>query len=44
MSQKKYNVELTEVEVKELEAIIKTGKHSARKITRARILLEANEG
>jgi len=44
MSQKKYIVELTEVEVKELESIIKTGKHSAMKITRARILLEANEG
>lgn len=30
MSQKKYIVNLTEAEVKELETIIKTGKHSAR--------------
>lgn len=44
MSQKKYIVNLTEAEVKELETIIKIGKHSARKLTRARILLDANEG
>jgi transposase len=44
MSHKKYIVALTEAEVKELETIIKTGKHSARKLTRARILLEVHEG
>jgi len=44
MSHKKYIVNLTEEEVKELEATIKTGKHSARKLTHARILLQTHEG
>ena len=44
MSQKKYIVKLTNAEVNELETVVRTGKHSARKITRARILLQANAG
>jgi transposase len=44
MSQKKYIVNLTNAEVNELETVVRTGKHSARKITRARILLQANVG
>lgn len=44
MSQKKCLVSLTEAQIQELQDIIRKGKHSARKITRARILLEANDG
>lgn len=44
MSQKKYIVNLSDGEVKELETLLRTGKHSARMLTRARILLQAHEG
>jgi transposase len=41
---KKYIVDLSEDEVLQLQAIIKKGKHKARTITRANILLMAAEG
>lgn len=41
---KKYIVDLNENEVSQLQAIIKKGKHKARTITRANILLMASEG
>jgi transposase len=41
---KKYIVDLTQAERSHLESITKTGKHKARSITRANILLMANEG
>lgn len=44
MSQKKYLVHLTNAEVNELETVLRTGKHAARKVTRARILLQAHAG
>lgn len=44
MSQKKYVVNLSDAEVAELETLLRTGKHSARMLTRARILLQANAG
>jgi hypothetical protein len=44
MSQKKYIVNLSSTEVDELETLLKTGKHSARMLTRARILLQAHAG
>jgi transposase len=40
---KKYIVDLNEAERSQLESITKTGKHKARSITRANILLMANE-
>lgn len=40
---KKYIVDLTEDESNDLKKLVKTGKASARKITRARILLLAAE-
>lgn len=40
---KKYRIALEESEVKLLKKIINSGQHSARKITRARVLLMANE-
>jgi transposase len=40
----KYLVDLSEEEQTELEALVRKGKSSARKQTRARILLQANEG
>ena len=40
----KYKVELTREEIKKLTKIVKYGKHSARKITRAWILLKSHEG
>jgi hypothetical protein len=40
---KKYIVKLTEQEREELEQMISTGKHSARKLMHARILLKADE-
>ncbi|MBD1849511.1 IS630 family transposase, partial [Cyanobacteria bacterium FACHB-502] len=39
MGQKRYIVDLTDAEVQQLETLLRTGKHSARKLTRARILL-----
>ncbi|WP_088894813.1 IS630 family transposase [Leptolyngbya ohadii] len=44
MSQKRYIVDLTDAEVQELETLLRTGKHSARKLTRARILLQVHQG
>jgi hypothetical protein len=40
---KKYIVKLTKQEREELEQMISTGKHSARKLMHARILLKADE-
>lgn len=40
----KYKIHLTEEEIITLTKIIKTGKNSARKITRAWILLKSHEG
>jgi transposase len=39
----KYVVELTNEELKELARLVSKGKASARKITHARVLLQANE-
>jgi len=44
MPKKKYIVKLTPDEREELETLISSGKSSARKLTRARILLKADEG
>ena len=43
MPAKKYNVILTKEEQAELKELISKGKAAARKLTRARILLLANE-
>lgn len=44
MPRKKYIVNLTEEERKDLRNMISSGKERARKLTRARILLKADEG
>jgi transposase len=44
MPRKKYIVDLTDEEREELEALISSGVAPARKLTRARILLKADEG
>ncbi|MCU0570089.1 MAG: helix-turn-helix domain-containing protein [Oculatellaceae cyanobacterium Prado106] len=44
MSQKRYIVDLTDVEVDELKTMLSSGNHSARKLTRARILLQVHQG
>jgi len=44
MPQKKYVVDLTILEKLELEKLLKGGQHQSRKLTRARILLLANDG
>lgn len=44
MPKKKYIVDLTSEEREELEAFISSGVAPARKLTRARILLKADEG
>jgi transposase len=44
MSQKRYIVDLSEAEVQELQTLLRTGKHAARKLTRARILLQVHQG
>jgi transposase len=41
---KKYGVELTEEERKQLLALLKKGKGAARRLCRARILLQAHDG
>jgi hypothetical protein len=41
---KKYVVKLSAEEREQLETLIHSGKHSARKLTRARILLKADAG
>ena len=44
MARKKYVVDLTAEERQSLEQRLQKGKSSARKLTRARILLQADEG
>ena len=44
MAAKKYHVALTAREHQELEQMLRRGNHSARELTRARILLRAAEG
>jgi len=44
MPKKKYLVDLSSDEREELRQLIKRGKHSSRKVTRARILLLASTG
>lgn len=44
MPNKKYIVKLSKAERKQLRAMIHTGKHSAKKLLRARILLKADQG
>jgi transposase len=44
MPAKKYHVELTAEECASLEQMLRRGTHSARKLTRARILLKAAVG
>jgi putative transposase len=44
MPAKKYHVELTVAERAALEQMLRRGKHSARRLTRARILLKAADG
>jgi transposase len=44
MARKKYVVELTAEERRTVEQLLQKGKSSARKLTRARILLKADEG
>lgn len=44
MAAKKYRVDLTAVERDELQSLIGQGKAAVRQVTRARILLKADEG
>jgi transposase len=44
MPNKKYLVDLTEAEGEQLQQLISRGRPAARTVTRARILLKANEG
>jgi transposase len=44
MPAKKYHVELSVEERSKLEQMLRRGKHSARRMTRARILLKAADG
>lgn len=44
MPAKKYHIELTDQERITLEQMLRRGKYSARKLTRARILLKADSG
>jgi transposase len=44
MPAKKYRVDLTAAERDELQSLIRQGKAAVRKVTRARILLKADEG
>jgi transposase len=44
MSQKKYLVKLDDTERQQLEELLRGGRHGARKLTRARILLKAAAG
>jgi putative transposase len=44
MPKKKYLVDLSADEREELRQLIRRGKHSSRKVTRARILLLASDG
>ena len=40
----KYRVELSQSERDQLEALLSGGRHAARKLKRAQILLAANDG
>jgi len=44
MPAKKYHVDLSPQERRELEQMLRRGRHSVRQLTRARILLKADEG
>lgn len=44
MAKKKYLVDLSDSEHDELKRLIRSGKHSSRRVTRARILLKAAAG
>lgn len=44
MAKKKYIVDLSDPEHDELKHLIRSGKHSSRRVTRARILLKAASG
>jgi transposase len=44
MAKKKYLVDLSDAEHDELKRLIRSGKHSSRRVTRARILLKAAAG
>jgi transposase len=44
MAQKKYLVDLSTAEREELHQLLRSGKHSSRRVTRARILLKAAAG
>ena len=44
MPKKKYIVKLADAERQQLETLLRGGKHAARKLTRARILLKADDG
>jgi transposase len=44
MAKKKYIVDLSDTEHDELKHLIRSGKHSSRRVTRARILLKAASG
>ena len=44
MTEKKYTVDLSEDERIELESFVSSGVHRAEDITRARILLKADDG
>jgi len=44
MGDSRYLINLTEQEREKLESIVSYGRHSAQKITRARILLKADDG
>src|SRR5262245_22687522 len=44
MAKKKYLVDLSDTEQEELQQLIRRGKHSSRRVTRARILLKAATG
>jgi hypothetical protein len=44
MAKKKYIVDLSDAEHAELKRLICSGKHSSRRVTRARILLKAAAG
>ena len=44
MPKKKYLVDLNQQERQDLQQLLRSGKHASRKLTRARILLQAAEG
>ena len=44
MSKKKYIIKLSLSEKKELKSIISSGKHSAKKLLKARVLLKTDQG